>query len=250
MNLGFGKQNAGKTAYFACFLFTLLTLLAMSQPPAHGDVIQEWNRVLSETLRRDVAFQNPGMASRSMAMTNIAMYDALNAVSPNHRPFYSHDVDVGNASAEVAALQAGYRVLASIYPAQEEFLDAQRSSILDALPNSDAITAGIQLGDIVGTNVVDYRMNDGYMNMVNYMPTIEPGHWQPDPLNPSQVAWGPEWGQIKPFGVSDMSTVMPPAMPALTSQEYTEAFNEVKSLGAVDSTTRTPDQTEAGIFWA
>ena len=35
----------------------------------------------------------------------------------------------------------------------------------------------------------------------------------------------------------------------LTSGEYAEDFNEVKQLGALGSTTRTADQTEAAIFW-
>src|SRR5207247_3476983 len=36
---------------------------------------------------------------------------------------------------------------------------------------------------------------------------------------------------------------------ALTSAEYAEDFNEVKELGSLMSTTRTPDQTDAAIFW-
>src|SRR4029079_1626098 len=40
-----------------------------------------------------------------------------------------------------------------------------------------------------------------------------------------------------------------PAPPALTSAQYAAAFNEVKSLGAKNSTTRTAEQTEIGVFW-
>jgi hypothetical protein len=36
---------------------------------------------------------------------------------------------------------------------------------------------------------------------------------------------------------------------ALTSTEYAEDFNEVKELGSLTSTTRTPDQTDAAIWW-
>ena len=38
-------------------------------------------------------------------------------------------------------------------------------------------------------------------------------------------------------------------MPALTSQEYATAFNEVKTLGKLNSVTRTPDQTAYSKFW-
>jgi hypothetical protein len=37
--------------------------------------------------------------------------------------------------------------------------------------------------------------------------------------------------------------------PQLTSEEYTQSFNEVKSLGIITSATRTADQTQIGQFW-
>jgi hypothetical protein len=36
---------------------------------------------------------------------------------------------------------------------------------------------------------------------------------------------------------------------ALTSAEYAEDFNEIKEVGSLTSITRTPDQTDAAIFW-
>ena len=43
---------------------------------------------------------------------------------------------------------------------------------------------------------------------------------------------------------------MPPPPPALNSPEYAAALNQVESLGAANSTTRTPDETQAAIFWS
>ena len=43
---------------------------------------------------------------------------------------------------------------------------------------------------------------------------------------------------------------MPPPPPALNTQQYADAFNEVKELGELNSTTRTTEQTEIGNFWA
>jgi len=45
------------------------------------------------------------------------------------------------------------------------------------------------------------------------------------------------------------SQFRPPLTPALDSAEYATAFNEVKSLGRSDSTTRTTDQTQIANFW-
>lgn len=214
------------------------------------DVVLRWNSVLTEVLRADTEIQNPGMASRSMAMMNIAMYDAINSIQPTHREFYAHDDAPAGAIPEVAALQAGYRVLSSVYPNQHSLLDQQRELILTDLGYTDVDSTSVGFGNAIGEAVVDFRLDDGFMNMVSYTPSSGPGHWRPDPLNPSQTAWGTEWGQIRTFAIPGSDLYLPSEMPALSSQAYTDAFNEVKALGAKDSTVRTDEQTEIGLFWA
>src|SRR5690606_9118688 len=62
-------------------------------------------------------------------------------------------------------------------------------------------------------------------------------------------AWGPGWGLVTPFVINTSDEFLPPPPPAMTSAEYTAAFNEVKELGRIDSATRTAEQTEIGVFW-
>ena len=231
---------------FACLAFTFLSSSVLA-----NDIVIDWNQVLNEVLLKDDTVQNPGMASRSMAMTNLAMYDALNAVNPVYQQCFSYPTTPSlGASAEAAALQAGYRVLSSIYPAQQSYLDARRSEILSELSDAFDVAAGIAYGDTVGQAIVDARNGDGFMEMVPYAPTNQPGHWQPDPLNPDQEAWGPEWGNLDTFVIASTAEYIPPEMPAITSQRYADAFREVKELGAKDSSTRTAEQTAIGLFWA
>lgn len=45
------------------------------------------------------------------------------------------------------------------------------------------------------------------------------------------------------------SQFRPVAPYAITSTQYADDFNEVKSLGRYNSTTRTADQTEIAKFW-
>src|SRR5205814_6653083 len=73
---------------------------------------------------------------------------------------------------------------------------------------------------------------------------------QPDPLHPNQGVLGPDWGNVTAFGMKSLQSFVIPPPPALNSPEYAAAFNEVKSLGDVNSTTRTTDQTQIGLFWA
>jgi hypothetical protein len=54
---------------------------------------------------------------------------------------------------------------------------------------------------------------------------------------------------LRPFGLQTPGQFLPPAPPSLDSQQWVDAFNEIKSLGAADSTTRTPEQTAIAIFW-
>ena len=54
---------------------------------------------------------------------------------------------------------------------------------------------------------------------------------------------------MTPFVLKQADEFRPAPPPALTSEEYTDVFNEVKSLGFINSTTRTADQTQIGKFW-
>jgi hypothetical protein len=72
-----------------------------------------------------------------------------------------------------------------------------------------------------------------------------------DPLNPDQGFLTPAWGSVTTFGIPSVDAVPTPTVPAMTSQEYTDAFNQVKAIGSDlgQNTVRTTDQTEIGLFW-
>ena len=61
----------------------------------------------------------------------------------------------------------------------------------------------------------------------------------------------PWLGEVKPFVVQSSSQFQPPKPPpALTSEEYTKDYNEVKAVGAKTNSTRTPEQTELANFYS
>src|SRR5437763_1496925 len=60
----------------------------------------------------------------------------------------------------------------------------------------------------------------------------------------------PHWVAVTPYCLNRCDQFRPPAPPALNTPAYTAAFREVKALGAVNSTTRTADQTQVALFWA
>lgn len=218
---------------------------------ASADTVVQWNAIMSNMLLTDPQYENPGMASRTMAMVNLAMFDAVNGISGQRSTFYSHSVSPDSgASMEAAAAAAAHGVLSSIYPGQQMTLDAELAASLSLIADNAARNAGQTFGASIANKVVASRASDGFDEMVQYTPKSGPGFWSPDPLNPSQEAWGPGWGSLQTFALRNPSAHMPPPMPELSSVEYAAAFNEVKELGALNSATRTQEQEDIGFFWA
>ncbi|MFN3190706.1 MAG: chloroperoxidase [Aureliella sp.] len=219
-----------------------------------GDAVLRWNDFFGELLVLNEAQQNPGYASRAMAMLNVAMYDAVTiAQGDSDDTFFEHrDLGCiqGEVDAELAAGQAAYSVLSSLYSGEQEFIDAFHHEFLACMSIEMGYDSSVQLGDAVGEQVLEARANDGSGYEVEYEFGDQPGDFRPDPLNPNVPVWGPSWGDVKPFSISSTDDFSPPTTPSLNSVEYAASFNEVKELGSVDSTSRTAEQTEIGIFWA
>jgi len=55
---------------------------------------------------------------------------------------------------------------------------------------------------------------------------------------------------LKPFLIDDPAEFVSQGPLALTSHRYAQEFDEVKSVGSLTSSERTPDQTHAARYWA
>ena len=216
------------------------------------DVVLGWNDLFGEILVEDTTNQNPGYASRSMAILNLAIYDAVALSSGDaDSAFYEYDFSVGsNVDAEIAASQAAYTVLSELYPNQADSIDAFFQSTLEDTHSGYQLSASLAVGSEIGTTILEARADDGSDAIVDYTYTDEIGSFAADPLNPDVPVWGPGWGDVETFSVSSVDDLLPDGTPELTSQEYADSYNEVIALGSFDSEVRTADQTEAGLFWA
>ena len=225
-------------------------LLASSASQLRADAILDWNATIRQVIQANATHANPGWSTRAMAITNGAMYDVLMGFDRTHQPFKHTALAPAGASQQAAVAQAAYQSLMFSYPGQQPILDAAIAAALGAIPDDAAKTAGIAYGNQAAQTYIDWRTGDNADVTVPYTPGTDPGEWRPDPLHPNQSAWGPAWGTLKPFIVnsSDQFPMDPP--PALDSAEYAAAFNQVKELGALNSATRTADQTDIAIFWA
>lgn len=217
-----------------------------------SDVVLGWNDLFGEILVEDTTNQNPGYASRSMAMLNLAIYDAVALASgDSDSAFYEYDFTVSSrTNAEVAASQAAYTVLSELYPDQADSIEAFFESTIDGLHSGSTLSTSLAVGVEIGTTILEARADDGSDAIVEYVFGGEVGDFAADPLNPDVPVWGPGWGDVETFAVSSVDDLLPDGTPDLSSQEYADSYNEVLELGSADSTVRTADQTEAGLFWA
>ena len=212
-----------------------------------GDAVIAWVREMLATIRADNA--NVGLATRTMAMVSAAAYDAVNDITRSGAVYHIDVAAPRYASAAAAASEASYRVLLDLYPAQKARLDVALAETLAAIPAGAPRRAGMAVGDEVAAGMMAWRADDGSAASVPYVPGTAPGQWRPT-WPTYQVAWGPEWGSVTPFAVPTAAMFQPPPPPALGSAAYAAAYDQVKSLGALHSTTRTPEETQTGIFWA
>ena len=60
----------------------------------------------------------------------------------------------------------------------------------------------------------------------------------------------PWLANVLPFTLTSPSQFRADPQPALTSPQYTRAYNEVKAFGSLSSAARSPEQTELAYFYA
>ena len=226
--------------------------LAVSAAVTNGtlvaqDMVTLWNLVALEMVKTNL--QMAPVAARTLAMVHGAMFDAVNSISGTYNP-YRELVRPGFAcSAEAGAAAAAHTVLSGIYTGHVAYLNQALANSLAGVADGLAKTNGISLGMGIGQKMLAWRADDMMrMMMTNYTVGANPGDWQPTPPGYMQPMM-PHWGMATTFGLMHSMQFRPPEPPALDSPEYAAAFNEVKSLGAASSETRTPAQTQAVAFW-
>ncbi len=212
-----------------------------------ADEIIVWNNVLLNAVRTNS--MSPLPTSRVSAAMNTAMYDAVNSIARTHQPYHVNMTADPGTSRQAAAAQAAHRVLSGMVPASQASYNAALANSLSSVPDGAGKTAGIALGNTVGTAILALRANDGASAVVPYTPGSASGDWRPTPPANAAAA-APQWGSITPWASSPTQFRNPDGPPALDSPEFTAAFNQVKEIGSATSATRTQVQSDIAQYWA
>lgn len=232
---------------------TVLATLFVTKAKA-DDPIAAWNEI-SETAVK-TAGHAPPVAALDFAIVHLAIYDAVESIDRHYVPYHTL-VPGATGSLSAATAKAGHDVLVGLFPTQSTTLDADYANFL-AANGIDPLDPGTAVGAQAAADILTLRSNDGRfpVNPPPFFGSDAIGQWRPTPSllpgpPPSFAAGLAPWvASVTPFTMKNNSQfrVEPPL--ALTSKKWAADYNEVKSVGSLTSTTRTPDQTDIGYFWA
>lgn len=222
-----------------------------------ADVVLDWHSIALEAVKNDYDVgqphdqPGPTEASRALAIVQLAVYDTLNCFEHGYESYLVDKDPKKKASSNAAVAQAAHDTLAALFPHQTALFDAALTDSLQGV-DSKALKQGTKLGQNVAKKILKDRQHDGSDHMMNYSPGDQPGEYRQDPLHPDQSIVTPKWGKVAPFVVKSSKQFVSEPPPDMNSQEYIDAYNEVKALGGDGintPTTRSAEQTEIGIFW-
>ena len=207
-------------------------------------VVREWNQLAEGVIPTSAGPTLP----RTYAMMHIAMFDAVNSIEGGYTAYRANLPATRFASSEAAAAQAAHDVLVALWPASTAKFDTVLNTRLAGIQPARA-RLGAQVGRDVAKKILEWRANDGWATPQSFTPPAIPGVWQPTPPAFAAAAFV-QAGDAKPFALPTPYYYLPRRPPALNSQEYADAVNEIKAIGGATSVVRTDEQTLSARLWA
>ena len=223
---------------------------------ARADAVTDWNVIAIQTIVTGVP-AHPGATSLlDSAMVQAAVYDAVVAIEGRFKPYHVR-IPGASGSPAAATAKAAHDVLVNRFPPLTASLDATYHNYLAShgLAEDDP---GVAVGQEAAAGIIALRANDGSFppNPPPFIGGTDIGVWRPTPsylpgpppsFSPMLAPW---LRDVTPFTLTSPLQFRAPQPPALTSTQYTKAYKEVKTLGALFNSARTPEQTDLALFWA
>jgi hypothetical protein len=222
-------------------LLPALVCAAWLPAAAHADAVADWNERTVAAVY--TAGFSPDRQARALAIVQLAMFEALNSITPRFTPYRARLPVEPGASPDAAAAAAAHQALVKLVPGQSKEFDAALQAALAGIPEGAAKANGIGLGERSAAAILAEREQDGAGAPITYRPFTQPGKYVPTPFPASST-----WAAVRPFAMKTGDQFRPPAPYALTSPQWAADYNEVKRIGGKAST-RTPDQEAIAKFW-
>jgi hypothetical protein len=239
---------------------------ASALPP--GNTVAQWNQIAEDTVVGSGTFQSEGLIY--MAYVSAAVYDAVVGIEGGFESYGPAITAPAGASVDAAVVEAAYRTLWAYFPPEScnpaslpavyafclgvrPSLDASYAEALAAIPPGKAKTDGQAVGLQAANDIIALRNGDGRMTPIGVsteFPTLPPGPavWRlTPPFAAAQVPWV---GNVRRFVLRDVDQFLPDPLPSLESDEWAEAFDEIKAYGPATGGVRSDEQTRIARFWS
>jgi hypothetical protein len=221
-------------------IVVFISVCSLPLPALAQNTVTRWTEHAMQSVRAaNVGTPNAG---RLYAMVTVAMYDAVNGIDAAQQVGREHALvpvtgapRKGNRSAASAA--AAHAVLIALVPTQAQVLDAALEADLATLTSGD-VAGGRQWGQSVGEQVVALRSNDG----TQAAEIIPAGSG----IGEHRASFDARFRHMTPFGIHNKAVYASGPPPAISSEAYARAFDDVKTLGQQDGDTR---RNEIAAFW-
>jgi hypothetical protein len=223
--------------------WVVLALMLIAPVPVVANVITDWDERAVNFVQPGTAFPPP-TAARTIAILHVAMFDAVNSIEPHYKPYKVLLSASPNTSKDAAAAAAAGAVLIKLVPDAASDVQSAVTNYLATLPEGDAKSEGIKLGQEVAAQILEARSNDGASAPDAYRPKTKPGIYIPTP-----ITVGSQFPNVTPFALTSPSQFRPKPPPSLKSEQWARDHNEIKDVGERNSTKRTARQTEDARFW-
>jgi len=210
-------------------------------------VVREWNEIAFTT----IPAQPPFPANRSMAIVQVAVFEAVNAITEKYEPYLGTISAPHGASTEAAAVMAAHGVLAALFPVQAGNLDLRRDASLALIPDGQAKADGMAVGTAAAAAVLADRTNDGSAPPLFHLPTnSDPYEWQVYPGCPAGGGVFRHWQNVRPFGIESSSQFRAKRPPSLRSIVYAVDYAELRIFGDLNSPYRSQHRTDIARLYA
>jgi membrane-associated phospholipid phosphatase len=229
-----------------------------------GPTPARWNEILLAAVRK--AKTNPVRVSRTLALLNAAMYDAVIAAcdskiayrrsSPTQRDsrikaLATPDELSSHASVDAAIAGAAVTVLGTIYPDRAADFQERADELITVRLTTGThtrsdIDAGTQIGLAIGALAVARARSDGADAIWQGEVPTEPGNWQPAKPFRNDQPTEPLAGTWKPWLMATGSDLRPGPPPAYKSAEWQAEADEIIRV----AWQLTDEQVRIARFWA
>jgi len=226
---------------------------------ARADVVTDWNLIAVQAISglTPASHARPGPTILlDLATVHTAMHDAIQAYEHRYHSYASYAAPITRAAGSpvTAAAKAAHDVLVARCsdqtPAFLAGLDATLQNYLAPLGLASD-TGGLETGQEAASRVLSLR---GTIGTYPYPPDVfvgdvAVGQWRPTP--PAFATMAAPWlATVPPFALKSPDQLAAPPPPRIGGGEYARDYNEVKALGRLNSTARTPDQTDLALFYS